>query len=781
MGVSRRLSPGATAYVSAVVVLGTLVCARLVVGGDPAAWNASAILLFGSLGVLATAVSFSYQGVLPSVIVHQIGTSFAYALFFIVDPGAVACVLLVMAIADWALNRRRPLTAIFNMGQLMLALGTATLLRSLLRPGLHDLEGVDPRSVLAALASLVGFFFVNHLLTHVVISLASRRPLLRLDAGTRSGLLNEVFCIVSGLAMAVLWWVEPWLSILGVLPIWVLILLMVRLAKREAQLEARQAELRSLQGLGLEIGSELDPERLRAAVVRIASEALSARGALLAVLDGSRQRLEVLAHQGLSPAPPGLLALSGFAEDLLESGELQLLPDPQARAAAWPDLGFLGPGGVLCAPLQILGKRSGVLLLHDGEGRRAFDDRDVRRLETLVRFVDVALSNSQLLTDVRQVQAQLVHTEKMSALGMLVSGVAHELNNPLTSVKGYAQLLLHNLEGLPGHEDPSQAKMLTKIASETDRAAKIVQNLLTFSRKRTTEKTPTDLNRVVEQVLELREYDLRVTNLEIVRDLAPSLPAVMADADQIQQVLLNLLTNAEHAIRDLGRPGRITVVSRAVEGRVRLEVGDDGPGIAPENLKRIFVPFFTTKEIGRGTGLGLSICYGIVQDHGGTIEVDSAVGRGSTFRLEFPALAEAVLPASSRTVAAQVPSPASSAGRLLVVDDEEAIAELVRDVLEPEGWQVSTARDGMEALEYVRDAPFDVLLVDMRMPGMDGKEFFQALRERRPDLARRVVFATGDSGSEGTSQFLADAGTPLLGKPYDLRALVEVVSSVARA
>ncbi|HET9300122.1 MAG TPA: ATP-binding protein [Candidatus Polarisedimenticolaceae bacterium] len=772
MAVSRRLSPGATAYVWAVVVLGAAVCANLVLGGDPAGWNGSAILLFGSLGVLATAVSFSYQGVLPSIIVHQIGTSFAYALFFIVDPGAVACVLLVMATADWALNRRRPLTAVFNMGQLMVALGAATTLRAALRPGLHALSGVDPLSVLTALASLVAFFVVNHLLTHVVISLASRRPLLRLDAGTRSGLLNEVFCIVSGLAMAVLWWVRPWLSVLGVLPIWVLILLMVRLAKREAQLEAGQAELRSLQGLGLEIGSELDPERLRGSVVRIASEALSSRGAFLAVLDGSRAHLEVLAHHGLTPPPPETLPLPGYGDDFLEAGQIRLVQD-LTDAPAWPAVAFLGRGGLLCAPLQILGKRCGLLVLHDGEGRRPFDERDVRRLETLVRFVDVALSNSQLLTDVRQVQAQLVHTEKMSALGMLVSGVAHELNNPLTSVKGYAQLLLQR------EEEPAQARMLTKIAAETDRAAKIVQNLLTFSRKRTTEKTPTDLNRVIEQVIELREYDLRVANLTIVRDLAPSLPPVLADADQIQQVLLNLITNAEHAIREAERPGRITVSSRVLGGRVRVEVADDGRGIAPENLKRIFVPFFTTKEIGRGTGLGLSICYGIVQDHNGTIEVDSVVGRGATFRLEFPILSGAALPeeAASETAA---PAPAAGVGRLLVVDDEEAIAELVRDVLEPEGWEVRTARDGMEALARVREDRFDVLLVDMRMPGMDGREFYEALRDRFPHLAQRVVFATGDAGNDGTSQFLEDVGTPLLGKPYDLRALVEVVSNVAR-
>ena len=769
---NRRLSPAATVYVWAVIALGSAVCAQLVLTMRPAGAAWPALVLFGSLGVLATAVSFSYQGHLPSVIVHQIGTSFAYALLFIVDPGAVALVLAVMAGADGALNRRRPLTALFNIGQLMLALGAAVSVRAAIRPGFTTLDAVDPRTMGAAVAALLAFFAVNHLLTHGVISLASRRRLLRVDSLTWSGLLNELFCIVSGLSMAVLWWVSPWLSLLGVIPIWVLILLLVQLSMRSQQLEARQEELRSLQDLGLEIGAELDAERLRRAVVRIASEALQASGAFLATRDAERGGLLVLASHGLRPEPPAELPEDWLGTGFFESGSVRRGQDLPPEGRERPELSFLQATGVLCAPLQVLGRREGVLLLVHGERRRPFDEHDVRRLETLVRFVDVALSNAQLVTELKQMQAQLVHSEKMSALGMLVSGVAHELNNPLTAVLGYTQLLLERDEG------HGARRMLERVHGEAERAARIVQNLLAFSRTQKSEKRPTSLNDVVERVLDLREYEFKVSNLEVRKALAPSLPPVMADGHQLQQVVLNLVTNAEQAIEETGRPGRLVVETTDRGGSVQVRVSDNGPGIPQENLKRIFLPFFTTKEVGRGTGLGLSICYGIVQEHGGRIDVESRSGAGSTFVVELPTAAAGVLPEAAPILVPEPPAPAHPA-RLLVVDDEEAISELVRDVLEPEGWSVRVARDGAEALRTLAGEDFDVLLVDMRMPGMDGRAFYEALRQSRPDLVRRVVFATGDAGSDATTQFLEQARTPVLGKPYDVRALVEAVSRVA--
>ena len=361
----------------------------------------------------------------------------------------------------------------------------------------------------------------------------------------------------------------------------------------------------------------------------------------------------------------------------------------------------------------------------------------------------------------------------MSALGMLVSGVAHELNNPLTSVVGYTQLLLSS------EPYAERRRMLGRVASEAERAGRIVQNLLTFSRKHKSEKHPTDINDVLDQVLDLRAYELHVSNVELVRRLSPGLPSVVVDRHQIQQVFLNLLTNAEHAVKHVPRRGRLVVETREHDGRIRVVVSDNGHGISSDNLGKVFLPFFTTKEVGQGTGLGLSICYGIVQEHGGTIDVESRDGEGASFVVEIPATPGAH---EAQEKAAVTPAPAPLAfagGALLVVDDEEPIADLVRDVLEAQGWTVSSAKEGSEALRLVAQRRFDVLLVDMKMPGMDGQTFYEVLRKSHPELARRVVFSTGDAGSDGTSQFLDTAGNPVLGKPYDLRSLVETVSRVA--
>jgi len=355
---------------------------------------------------------------------------------------------------------------------------------------------------------------------------------------------------------------------------------------------------------------------------------------------------------------------------------------------------------------------------------------------------------------------------------MLVSGVAHEVNNPLTSVLGYAQLLVRQ------ETDPAKLRMLGKVASEAGRAGKIVQNLLTFSRKQKSEKKLTDVNEVLDLVLDLQSYGLRVNNVEVVRRLSPGLPPVLADPHQLQQVFLNLLTNAEHALADVDRKRRIVVETRPADGSVRIAISDNGPGISADNLGRIFLPFFTTKSLGKGTGLGLAICYGIVEDHGGTITAESRPGDGASFVIGLPA-AEPVVGASVTPESADVAEVPQIHGRLLVIDDEEAISDLVRDLLEPQGWTVEVARDGSEAMGVLESRSFDVLLVDMRMPGMDGRTFYEALRKTRPDMAGRIVFATGDTGCENTSHFLEDTGRPVLAKPYEIRKLLEVVTRTA--
>lgn len=768
-----NLSAGAKAYVAVVVLAGIAACVTLLATADLARWDWRPLAVFTVLGALSTAVSVSYQGYKPSITVHQIGTSFAYALFLLVDHGAVGLSLTLISAADWRLNRRRLAPGLFNIAQLWLSLGVAVVVRAAVDPHFRTTDLRDPRAIAASVASLVAFFAVNHVLTHGIISLASRSSFLRLDLGARIGVLNEFLCIVSGLGTAVFWSLRPALAILGIIPVWILALLVLMLSRREQALEARQDELRSLQEIGLEIGSELDVNRLREAVVRVVSEALQGAGGALAAVDVERKKLTLLCHRGVNPTPPVELPLSEATEAAVAAGRIDLVEDYVPLPDRYPELAVLGASGLLCAPLQARDRRDAMLVVFRDGDRRPFDEGDVRRLETLVRFVEMALSNARLVVDLTQIQAQLVHTEKMSALGMLVSGVAHEVNNPLTSVVGYTQLLMSQ------ERDPAKRRMLEKAASEASRAGKIVQNLLSFSRKQKSERRVTDINNVLDMVLDLHAYELRVRDVEVVRRLAADVPPVVADRDQMQQVFLNLLTNAEHAVRDAGRRGRIVVESRLVGNRVRVTISDNGTGIAPDHLEKIFLPFFTTKELGRGTGLGLSICYGIVQDHGGSLEASSRVGDGATFVVELPAAEVIAVEAVLQPPAEAGPAAMPAAGRLLVVDDEAIIADLVRDILEPEGWSVDVARDGLEALEIVADHDFDVLLVDMRMPGMDGKSFFERLLSSNPEAAGRVIFATGDTGSEGTSQFLEDTGNPVLRKPYNLRNLVETVSRVA--
>jgi two-component system NtrC family sensor kinase len=371
-------------------------------------------------------------------------------------------------------------------------------------------------------------------------------------------------------------------------------------------------------------------------------------------------------------------------------------------------------------------------------------------------------------------QSQLVHSEKMYALGMLVSGVAHELNNPLTSILGYAELL-NSREG-----DSRKQHMLGRVAREAKRAGRIVNNLLTFSRKHKPAKTLVDLNEILLDVLEFRAYEQGVRNIVVERHLSPDLPGVLVDPHQFQQVFLNLITNAEQAIVDSkASSGRIAVTSDTHGDSVRVQVSDNGPGIPPEEIERIFLPFFTTKEVGRGTGLGLAICYGIVEEHGGHISVRSAADEGASFVVEVPAAAEDVVAAATADEDAEPVDLAAASGRLLVVDDEAPIIELVTDFLESKGWEVESAREGTEALEVVGDGRFDVLLVDLRMPGMDGQAFFEELRRRRPELAERVIFATGDVGSGNTARYLDELDNTLLRKPFNLDELTRVIARVA--
>jgi signal transduction histidine kinase len=367
----------------------------------------------------------------------------------------------------------------------------------------------------------------------------------------------------------------------------------------------------------------------------------------------------------------------------------------------------------------------------------------------------------------RELYQQLLQAEKMAALGQTVSGVAHELNNPLNTILSWAERLSETPLTDVGKRG------VEVILGEAERAARIVRNLLTSARKRPSTRAMVDLNQVVLDTLALRATEDAPVDVTTVTALASGLPHVFADAHQMRQVLLNLTSNAEQAM--LSSHGRGSLVVRtwhdAARNCVALEVTDDGPGLSSEIKNRIFEPFFTTKEVGKGTGLGLTVAYAIVQEHGGRIRVDSAVGRGTSFVVELP------IHGPEAAVVAPAPQPVEPGrgGRVLLVEDEPALAAAMSEALAHGGFDVVTAGDGEEALARVRQGQYDVVVCDLKMPRVSGMMLYRAIAAVTPSLARRVIFVTGDVTATDAERFLTESGCRWLTKPFRIGDLLRAV------
>ncbi|MGH9750479.1 MAG: ATP-binding protein [Candidatus Polarisedimenticolia bacterium] len=367
---------------------------------------------------------------------------------------------------------------------------------------------------------------------------------------------------------------------------------------------------------------------------------------------------------------------------------------------------------------------------------------------------------------------QLLQAEKMTSLGELVAGVAHEMNNPLASIMGYTQLML-------GHDLPEPLRRrLETVNSEAERMARIVKNLLTFARKHPPERTLQELGPLIQRTLELKAYHFRVNQIRVEQALEPGLPKTLMDAHQIQQVLLNLLNNAEQAFAEGGRGGSIRISARAHDGRLELCVADDGPGIPVAIQDRIFEPFFTTKKDGKGTGLGLSLCYGIVQEHGGTIRVQPGSTPGAAFVIELP-----VVETQAETAALAPRGAAAAEGRLsvLVVDPEQAVSRFMVDLLTSRGHRVATAADVPEALRAIAGQErLDLIIAALRMPQGSGQDLYRALESDNPQLLRRIIFTSGDGSSRETQEFIRRTGAELLQKPCRIEDLDRAIARTTR-
>lgn len=394
------------------------------------------------------------------------------------------------------------------------------------------------------------------------------------------------------------------------------------------------------------------------------------------------------------------------------------------------------------------------------------------RIEVTVRDVTERHRNEDRTRDVH---AELAQAEKLASLGQTMSGVAHELNNPLATILACAERLT------AGRLDDSTRRDLEAIRNAADRAARIVRNLQTFARKRHTTRTTVELNQVVRELLATRADAHRAASIIVHDELESGLPQVFVDTHQIQQILLNLVINAEHAMRDAH--GRGTLIVRSWHdtdrGAVMLEVQDDGPGVPEDSKSRIFDPFFTTKPAGKGTGLGLTVAYAIAQEHGGSIAQSSPPGGGASFVLELPVgglgirkldpLPQKVLPAVPKGT------------RALVIEDEVALGDAIAAALADEGFKPDRAGDGAEALRKMRERHYDVIVCDLKMPRVDGMTFFREVSGKMPQISRRLIFMTGDVAGTEAERFLEASGCRWVAKPFRLKELVQLARETLRA
>jgi CheY-like chemotaxis protein/two-component sensor histidine kinase len=380
----------------------------------------------------------------------------------------------------------------------------------------------------------------------------------------------------------------------------------------------------------------------------------------------------------------------------------------------------------------------------------------------------------QDVTERTHAEATLRQNERLAAMGQLLAGVAHELNNPLSVVIGHATLLREMAGGGPF------AERVRKIAEAAERTARIVRNFLAMARQRPPERRRVRLNQIVQDAVELLAYALRVDGVEVSLDLAPDMPDLWADAHQLHQVLVNLLVNAHQAMRQTPEPRQLSLTTRSdpAAGRVWLEVADTGPGVSASIEPRLFEPFFTTKPPGQGTGLGLSLCRGVVESHGGSIQLQRRPGSGAVFRVELPVS----VPVPAARAADGAGGPSTLRGlRVLAVDDEPDILDILDDLLARDGHRVDRAANGRAALDRLRAATYDLIVSDVRMPEMDGPALYRELERHVPPMTRRFIFVTGDALTPETEEFVQRTEVPTVGKPFDADEIRKVVQRTVAA
>ncbi|ADJ25387.1 PAS/PAC sensor hybrid histidine kinase [Dehalogenimonas lykanthroporepellens BL-DC-9] len=387
-------------------------------------------------------------------------------------------------------------------------------------------------------------------------------------------------------------------------------------------------------------------------------------------------------------------------------------------------------------------------------------------------FIDVTKRKQvELENHVLRDKAEM--SSRLAAVGEMAAGIAHEINNPLTGVIGFSELLLERKD-LPD----DMKEELTIINAGSQRVKEIVKRMLTFARQHELVQSSASIAELLDNTLEMRAYVLRTSNIEVVREYDPDLPWMTADAGQLQQVFLNIIVNAEYAMKKVHGRGRLTVGTERVDERVRVTIEDDGGGIPTDARSRLFQPFFTTKEPGEGTGLGLSLSRGIVAEHGGTIDENGLPGVGARFIIDLPIITATGQAEDNEDSQASAPVAIPNGYRILAVDDEPAVRAYIKARLDSVGHRTEVTGDHQAAMQLLSEKEYDLVLLDIRMPGRSGLELYSEIIAHWPQLNRRVIFVTGDVSDQTVRDYLEQHHLPWVTKPFDLATLTEKIRTV---
>jgi CheY-like chemotaxis protein len=372
----------------------------------------------------------------------------------------------------------------------------------------------------------------------------------------------------------------------------------------------------------------------------------------------------------------------------------------------------------------------------------------------------------------RLLQEKAEISSRLASVGEMAAGIAHEINNPLTGVIGFSDMLLER--ELP----QDMREQVEIIASGSRRVADIVKRLLTFARQHKPAKAMVNVNELIENTLNMRNYVLKTYNIDVNVQYDTNIPLINIDPGQIQQVFLNLIINAEYSMKKTDKPGKLKIVTEKIGDRIRISFSDNGTGIAHENIKKLFQPFFTTKPVGEGTGLGLSLSRSIITEHGGTIHAESELNKGATFIVELPITQdnshEELIKSCSYFQAKENVNKIN----ILVVDDEPTVRQFVKSTLNTSNYNVDVTENPYEAIQKIALNNYDLVIIDIRMPGMSGQELFERIINDKPYMSKKILFTTGDSANIEVKDFLQKYKLHSISKPFDHHTLETKIREV---